>query len=142
MKFVKELVIGVIGGSAYVVVELLWRGRSHISMFFLGGLCFWLIGQLDRREPVPVAVQACMGACLVTALELAMGLVVNCWLKLGVWDYSNLPVNFRGQICLYYFVLWLPLSAGAIFLDDGVRYLLFRTPMPSYRFTPGGEVRR
>lgn len=142
MKFGKELVIGAIGGSTYVVVELLWRGRSHVSMFLLGGLCFWLIGRLDRREPVPVVVQACQGACLVTVLELAMGLVVNCWLNLGVWDYSNLPMNVHGQVCLYYFVLWIPLSAGAIFLDDGVRYLLFRTPIPSYEFMPGGEVRR
>lgn len=122
-----------IGGAAYVWIELLWRGRSHISMFLLGGLCFWLIGRLDRKQPVPVLVQACMGACLVTALELAVGLVVNCWLGLGVWDYSDLPVNFRGQICLYYFVLWIPLSAAAVVAEDGARRLLFRTPIPRYR---------
>lgn len=102
-------------------------------MFLLGGICFWLIGRLDRKKPVPVLVQACMGACLVTALELAVGLVVNCWLGLGVWDYSDLPMNFRGQICLYYFVLWIPLSAAAVVAEDGVRRLLFRTPIPQYR---------
>lgn len=132
MKRIRELLIFFAGGAAYIVVELFWRGRSHISMFFLGGLCFWLIGRLDRKEPVPVAVQACQGACLVTALELAMGLIVNRWLGLGVWDYSDLPMNFLGQVCLYYFVLWIPLSAGAVFLEDALRHFLFRTPLPSY----------
>ena len=89
------------GGSAYVLVELLWRGRSHFSMFLLGGLCFWLI--------------------------------VNRWLGLGVWDYSSLPMNFLGQICLYYFVLWIPLSAAAALLDDGLRRVMFGTPLPHYR---------
>lgn len=129
----RETAIILIGGLAYVWIELLWRGRSHISMFFLGGLCFWLIGRLDRNHPVPVLVQACLGACLVTGLELAVGLVVNCWLGLGVWDYSGLPCNLLGQICLYYFVLWIPLSAAAVVAEDGVRRLLFRTPIPQYR---------
>lgn len=133
MKPWRETIMIAIGGAAYVWIELLWRGRSHISMFLLGGLCFWLIGRLDRKQPVPVLVQACMGACLVTGLELAVGLVVNCWLGLEVWDYSDLPVNFRGQICLYYFVLWIPLSAAAVVAEDGVRRLLFRTPIPRYR---------
>lgn len=133
MKILRESLIAALGGGAYVLVELLWRGRSHISMFFLGGLCFWLIGCLNRRQTVPVVVQACMGAVLVTALELLTGLIVNCWLGLGVWDYSGLPLNFQGQICLYYFVLWIPLSAAAVFLEDGLRWLLFRTPMPVYR---------
>ena len=77
--------------------------------------------------------QACLGACLVTVLELITGLIVNRWLGLQVWDYSGLPMNFLGQICLYYFVLWIPLSAAAVFLEDGLRRLLFGTPLPQYR---------
>lgn len=133
MKRWRDMVIMALGGGAYVLVELWWRGRSHVSMFLLGGLCFWLIGRLDRRAPMPVAVQACLGACVVTGLELLTGLVVNCWLGLGVWDYSSLPMNFQGQICLYYFVLWIPLSAGAVFLEDAARRVLFGTPMPKYK---------
>ena len=126
-------VIMALGGGAYVLVELLWRGRSHISMFVLGGICFWLIGQLDRRQTIPVLGQACMGACVITGLELVTGLIVNRWLGLNVWDYSALPGNLMGQICLYYFALWIPLSAAAVFAEDGLRYLLFGTPFPQYR---------
>ena len=127
-----ELLIVALGGGSYVLVELLWRGRSHVSMFLLGGLCFWLIGRLDRQTPMPLAVQACLGAMVVTALEFVTGLVVNCWLGLGVWDYSALPLNLLGQVCLYYFVLWIPLSAAAAILEDAARRVLFGTPMPKY----------
>lgn len=129
----QELVIGALGGGAYVLLELIWRGRSHISMFLLGGLCFWLIGRLDRGSAVPLVYQACLGAVTVTALELVTGLVVNRWLGLGVWDYSGLPMNFLGQICLYYFLLWIPLSGIAAVLEDAARWLLFGVPMPRYR---------
>ena len=130
----QETLVALLGGGAYVLVEMLWRGHSHISMFVLGGLCFWLIGQLDRWGTVPVAAQACLGACLVTGLELITGLIVNIWLGLDVWDYSGLPLNFLGQICLYYFVLWIPLSAAAVFLEDALRLLMFGTPLPRYRW--------
>ncbi len=129
----QELIIMVLGGGGYVLVELLWRGYSHISMFLLGGLCFWIIGRLDHWVSMSVAVQACLGACVVTVLELLTGLVVNRWLKLDVWDYSSLPLNFQGQICLYYALLWIPLAAAAVFLEDGLRRILFGVPLPRYR---------
>ena len=129
----QDLLIMALGGGAYVLIELIWRGRSHISMFLLGGLCFWLIGRLDRNRTIAVAGQACMGACLVTGLELVTGLIVNRWLGLQVWDYSGLPGNLMGQICPYYSLLWIPLSAAAVFLEDGVRWLLFGTQLPRYR---------
>ena len=130
----QELLVAATGGGLYILIELLWRGRSHISMFLLGGLCFWLIGRLDRNHPAPVPVQAFLGAAMVTALELVTGLVVNRWLGLNVWDYSNLPMNFLGQICLPYFLLWVPLCTAAVFAEDGLRWLLFHTPLPPYRF--------
>ena len=129
----QELLISAIGGGIYILIELLWRGRSHFSMFLLGGLCFWLIGRLDRNRPIPIAAQAVLGACTVTVLEFLTGLVVNRWLCLQVWDYSALPFNLYGQICLTYFLLWIPLSAAAVLADNGLRFLLFRTPLPPYR---------
>jgi len=130
----QELLVASAGGTIYMFIELLWRGRSHISMFLLGGLCFWLIGGMNRNHSTPVAIQTILGATTVTTLELITGLIVNRWLGLNVWDYSDLPMNFLGQICLPYFLLWIPLSASAIFAEDGLRWLLFGTPMPSYRF--------
>ena len=46
------------GGSVYVCIELLWRGRSHGSMFLCGGLCTVLIGMLNEWAPaVRLSVQ-------------------------------------------------------------------------------------
>ena len=51
-EFIKYFILFGIGGIAYVVIELLWRGYSHWSMFALGGLCFLLIGRLKADEAV------------------------------------------------------------------------------------------
>ena len=31
--------LGILGGSIYYMIEMLFRGFSHISMFILGGIC-------------------------------------------------------------------------------------------------------
>ena len=106
-----------LGGAGYVGLELLWRGRTHGSMFVLGGLCFVLIGKLGKvQPPLPVPVRALVSAGIVTMLELGCGLLVN--RDYAVWDYRAAPLNFCGQICLPYSLLWIPVSLAAIWLYD------------------------
>ena len=100
------------GGLSYVGLELLWRGRSHSSMFLAGGSCFLLLGGLDRARRLPLPVRISAGAGIITAVELLTGLVVN--RDFAVWDYRDMPLNYRGQICLPYSLLWLPVSYGAM----------------------------
>ena len=131
----KAAVLLYIGGLVYVLVEMLWRGYSHPSMFLAGGLCFVLIGAINgggigRR--LPLVVQMLLGAVIVTAVELATGLIVNVALGWRVWDYSDLPLNFMGQISLYFFFLWIPMSGIAVIADDLLRHALFGEPMPAY----------
>ena len=111
MKILQKLAIFGAGGSAYVGLELLWRGRSHISMFAAGGLCLVLVGPLGTSKLTwPSRLLAGMG--IITAVELATGLLVN--RDFRIWDYRQLPGNFRGQICPQFCALWLPLSALAM----------------------------
>ena len=106
MKVWKYAVTGYLGGMIYVGLELLWRRWSHGSMFLVGGICFLLIGLIPRLLPnVPELMQAVLGACAVTATELISGLIINDALKLHVWDYSAMPYNFLGQVCMSYFFL-------------------------------------
>lgn len=122
----KNTVLGYIGGMAYIGLELLWRQWSHGSMFLVGGICFVLIGNIARLVPdMPLLMQAVVGAVLVTGMELLSGLVINVALGLRVWDYSGLPYNFMGQVCLSYFFLWILVSAGAVLLADLLRAGLF-----------------
>ena len=113
MKIWKTAVLFYLGGSAYMILEFLWRGRSHGSMFLLGGLCFLLVGgALGRAERIPLALRLMLGSGLITALELATGLAVN--RDYGVWDYRQMPYQFQGQICLMYSLLWIPVSLLAM----------------------------
>ena len=113
MKIWKTAVLFYLGGSAYMLLEFLWRGRSHGSMFLLGGLCFLLVGgRLGRATRIPLALRLILGAGVITALELATGLAVN--RDHSIWDYREMPCQFRGQICLMYSLLWIPVSLLAM----------------------------
>ena len=117
MKIWKRCVLFYLGGSIYVALELLWRGRSHGSMFLAGGLCFLLIGHLGQVEPkLPVLLRAVVGAGIVTMVELGAGLVFN--RNYTVWDYRAQPGNLWGQICPMFTILWIPVSLMAIVLYD------------------------
>ena len=107
MKIARSTALFAFGGSAYVGLELLWRRRSHVSMFAAGGLSFLLLGKL-RETPLPNLVKPLAGAGLITAVELGTGLLVNRHFR--VWDYRELPGNFKGQICLPFTLLWIPVS--------------------------------
>ena len=115
MKVFRKCVLFYIGGVAYMILEFIWRGYSHWSMFLLGGLCFLLVGGgVARLTRLPLALRLIVGACVITALELATGLLVN--RNFLVWDYRRLPYNFLGQISLRYSLLWIPVSLAAMVL--------------------------
>lgn len=96
-------------------LEFLWRGRSHISMFLAGGLCFLLLGKLSEVKPrLPWPLRCLVGAGIITVVELAAGLLAN--RNYEVWDYRQLPFNYHGQVCLLYSLLWIPVSFGAMLL--------------------------
>ena len=131
----KEIILAIIGGLIYILIELIWRGQTHISMFILGGICFVAIGLINELFSWELGLvwQSVIGAVIVTVLEFITGLVVNIWLGLGVWDYSNMPFNLLGQICLPFAFAWVALSAIAIVLDDYLRYWMFGEEKPRYK---------
>lgn len=131
----KYLTLFCAGGLLYVLIELLWRGRSHWTMFFLGGLCFVCLGLINEVFPwtMPLWEQALIGAGLVTALEFVTGCIVNLHMGWAVWDYSDLPGNLLGQVCPQYTALWLPVSLAGIVLDDWLRYRWFGEEPPHYK---------
>ena len=126
-RIIHHLPLAVVGGLLYVGIELLWRGRSHWSMALLGGLCFVAIGLLNEgKRPPSMPVQMLLGALIVTAAELVAGLIVNVWLGLGVWDYSHMPHNLWGQICLPYSAAWFALSGVAVLLEDWLHDVAYK----------------
>lgn len=133
-QWLKIFILFLIGGFIYVAIELGFRGHSHWTMFLLGGLCFILIGGLNNYIPWEMSIikQGIIGALIITSLEFIFGLVLNLYLNLGIWDYSNMPFNILGQICLPFSIAWFFLSLVAIFADDWLRYVLFKEERPHY----------
>ena len=89
----KYLFLFAVGGALYVLIELLWRGWSHWTMFALGWAVFCIFRAYQRgaRWDTPLWAQVLIGTAGITALEFMTGCVVNLWLGWGVWDYSGLP---------------------------------------------------
>ena len=128
MKTGKQLALFGLGGSTYVGLELLWRGRSHISMFGAGGLCFLLLGKLEKL-PLSLPVRAAAGAGVITAVELGTGLLVN--RDYRIWDYRDVPLNYRGQICAGFSILWIGAAALVLLIHDPLEKAIRRRIAPS-----------
>ena len=117
MKVIKKLTIFFLGGAAYIGLELLWRGRSHISMFLAGGLCLLLIGHQGELSPKPsLPARVLAGAGIITMVELGTGLLVN--RQWQVWDYRDQWGNFLGQICPLFCLIWIPVAMAAVGLYE------------------------
>jgi uncharacterized membrane protein len=104
-------------------------------MFILGGICFVLVGLINEylSWDTPLWKQGLIGAAVITLFEFITGCIVNLWLGWDVWDYSNLPFNLLGQICLPFFLIWWLLSFVAIMFDDFLRWVIFKEEKPRYK---------
>ena len=123
-----------IGGLIYSIIEILYRGYTHWTMVIVGGLAFYLIGCINEyiEWDMPLYRQMAIGMAIITLLEFAAGIIVNLILGWSVWDYSNVPLNILGQICLPFCIIWFFLSFPAIIVDDYLRYYLFGEEKPHY----------
>ena len=132
--FIKYIVLAIIGGLLYYLIEIAFRGYSHWSMMILGAWCFIALGMLNEVIPweMPLYLQIVIGEIIVLVSEFITGCIVNLWLGWNVWDYSNLPGNLFGQISWQFAIIWLPLILFAIILDDWVRWKFFNEETPTY----------
>lgn len=72
-----------------------------------GGLSFTLFSLISEKlKGIPFLYKCILGSLAVTSIELVFGLVFNIALGFKVWDYSDIPLNLFGQICLLFSVLW------------------------------------
>lgn len=126
-EFFRQLVIFLMGGFIYGAIEILYRGHTHPSMFITGGLCLVWVGGLNSffKKPLSVPVQMILGAIIITAAEFICGVIVNIGFGMEVWDYSNLPFNIMGQVCLLFLCIWFVFSLPAILIEDYIRYKMF-----------------
>ncbi|MBR3966229.1 MAG: hypothetical protein IKJ91_04050 [Clostridia bacterium] len=124
--FAEFLLIFFTGAVIYYSIEVIWRGYSHIAMALLGGICFLLLYLIGRFFPkIPTLFYCILGGIIITLLELVTGEILNNALGLDIWDYSSVPLNFRGQICLLFSFFWCLISYPAFFLSKLMRMKIF-----------------
>lgn len=104
------------GGTIYPLLEIACRGKTDISMGFAGGICLCLINHVcnSRMKNSPIATKCLAGSFIITTVEFAVGILVNVVFKMDVWDYSGLPMNVMGQICIPFSILWFFMTLPAM----------------------------
>ena len=134
VKMSKYLFLGVLGGCFYYSFELIFRGFSHWTMFLLGGICFLFIyiqgHLLHWKDSLFSQIIRCV--LFVTAMEFITGIIVNKWLSWNVWDYSRLPFQLFGQICLPFTIIFSGLCLFGIILSGYIGYWLYGEEKPQY----------
>ena len=124
---IKEFLLFTVFGFLYSIVEILFRGYTFNSMFIVGGICGVFIGLINDKTPdMPLIYQCLIGSLIVTTIEFISGYILNIHLGLGIWDYSNQPYNFMGQICPMFSVAWFFLSIPVIYLDDYLKETILK----------------
>ncbi len=117
-QLLKTCYLALVGGVLYAVVETIWRGSTHWTMVPVGGLCFVSVLVVNGVMPerAGLLLRCAAGAAAVTAIEFVSGAVLNLWLGMGIWDYSSMPMNLLGQVCLPFSLGWAVLSAPALLI--------------------------
>ena len=137
-KICEYIILFLVYGIIYEFIEVVYKGGFqylNLSMFLTGGACGCIIGALNEcvfTREMSIVKQVLIGGSIVTVFEFFVGCYVNLYLHMNVWDYTGIPGNILGQICLPFFFAWCGLSFICIFLDDCLRSLLFKKDKPKY----------
>ncbi len=65
-----------------------------------------LFALYKENKGVSPLLFALAAAVVITLLEFIFGIIFNLLLEMKVWDYSNVPMNIMGQICLPFSLIW------------------------------------
>ncbi|MGN0647438.1 MAG: hypothetical protein ACI4J3_02265, partial [Oscillospiraceae bacterium] len=98
------------GFFLYAMLEIAFRGYTHWTMCLTGGIALMVLYDMELRLNAHYLWRAFLGAVFITAFEFAVGVADNLLMGWRVWDYSDLPMNILGQICLPFSALWFVLS--------------------------------
>lgn len=137
MKVNKNIVLFIVGFMTYITIEVLFRGYSFALMGACGGLAIVILDKINNKLSwnTDILIQALIGSLLITFFELVIGeLALHTSLVPVMWDYSDVPLNFDGVICLPFSLAWAGLSLVAVFIADAITYYVFEElPVPYYK---------
>lgn len=137
---IRKLILFILCGFVYCGIELLYRQKTHYSMFILSG--FLGVSCIDAPNNIfgydlDYAIQILISTILCTIGEGITGLIVNVKMGLNVWDYSSLPFTFFfGQCNLFFVIAWILIIGlfGIFFCDAYWYYICKDDEQPYYKF--------
>ena len=139
-RWVLSMLLWFWGGTVYFLLEVAWKtatGKPESISWTMLALAILLTAAVERcgyQLPwkVPLWIQSLACAALVTTVEFFAGVILNIWLGLGIWDYSNLPGNVLGQICPQFAAVWFGLCLVFIPAFDWMRWSVEGGERPKY----------
>lgn len=135
MKINKSILLFLVGYCTYISIEVTYRNISYPIMGICGGLAILLLDKINDNISwnIDLCLQGLCGSALITFFELIIGeIALHTSLLPIMWDYSNVPLNFDGVICLPFSIAWFFLSILAIFLADAINYYVLDKPQVPY----------
>lgn len=130
LRTVKNFILFLLCGSIYYVAEILFKGSdrgSHWTMFVLAGLSGVIV--IDGLNNIfsyemDFLLQIILCAIFITFGEYIVGIIWNS--DFSIWDYRHIPLNYKGQICLPFSLLWCVLSSIFIPFLDLIEWKIFK----------------
>lgn len=131
-KVIMQIVIFGFFGATYYGLELLYDGTSHWGMFVCAGLTGNAASYIiSHYKHINMIKKAIIITSVILILELISGYILNIYFNLNVWDYSLLPFNLYGQICLYFGLIWFFVFSPIIFwLVPMIKWVMFGEKKP------------
>ena len=112
-----RMLVFLTGCFVYSLLEIASRGFTHWTMTLTGGLILTILYEMHvRLTGTPLWQKCLIGSVIITSVEFTVGVIVNIILRWNVWDYSDMPFNVLGQICLPFAVLWFFLCIPAYYV--------------------------
>ena len=139
-KFIySNIVIFVICGCIYFVLECIFRGYSSYEMIICAGIISVIAGSLNNifTYEMLLQTQLFIGTIVATICEGLTGIaLIAIYGENTVWDYSELwGTFFYGQCNIFFCMLWFVLVFVAILIADSIDYYIFDGERPYYKLS-------
>jgi len=129
--------IFVISGLIYTMLELIWRGRTHWTMFLCAGLCGLVMANINNNLlefDTDFLKQVVISALCCTTFEFLFGIMFNG--DFSIWDYRNTwgTIHILGdQVNILFFGIWIIISVFSLPFLDWLQWKLGLAEKPYYR---------
>lgn len=131
------LTIFIISGLIYIILELLWRGHTHWTMFLCAGLCGLVMANINNNLlefDTDFLEQVFCSALCCTTFEFLFGIIFNG--DFSIWDYRGLwgTIHALGdQVNILFFGIWIIISFFSLPFLDWLQWKLGLAEKPYYR---------